>query len=256
MRIGLVSDTYTPQVNGVTTVVRRIVSLLRAQGHEALVVAPRYPNGTETRDAHELRIPSAAFPLYPEIRMALPPFRRIAGLFDASPPDIVHVHTEGALEPVATELPPVSAALDALKRLQDALGELRDVQMLIAALGDAAAAAAAERARPASAGLLALTRVAVDWRDRAFQRLTPTGWRARWPACSARSPPSRTRWRPLRPPRSPACSLLDRPLRARAQRAVPAPGGGQEAGPRADRNRAPSGRLHALPTRYTRRACP
>jgi len=40
VRVGLVSDTYTPQVNGVTTVVRRIVSLLRAQGHEALVVAP------------------------------------------------------------------------------------------------------------------------------------------------------------------------------------------------------------------------
>jgi len=39
VRIGLVSDTYTPQVNGVTTVVRRIVSLLRAHGHEALVVA-------------------------------------------------------------------------------------------------------------------------------------------------------------------------------------------------------------------------
>lgn len=98
------------------------------------------------------------------------------------------------LEPVATELPPVSAAVEALKRLQDALGELRDLQMVIAALGDAAAAAAAERARrlydltvrpparpkrrggrrvrPASAGLLALTRVAVDRRHRAFGRLT------------------------------------------------------------------------------------
>lgn len=97
MRIGLVSDTYTPQVNGVTTVVRRIASLLRAQGHEALIVAPRYPNAAEPADPDELRIPSAAFPLYPEVRMALPPFRRVAGLFDAAPPDVVHVHTEGAL---------------------------------------------------------------------------------------------------------------------------------------------------------------
>lgn len=97
MRIGLVSDTYAPQVNGVTTVVRRIVSMLRAQGHEALVVAPRYPTLAEPPDAHELRIASAAFPLYPEIRMALPPFRRVAELFDAAPPDVVHVHTEGAL---------------------------------------------------------------------------------------------------------------------------------------------------------------
>ncbi len=97
MRIGLVSDTYTPQVNGVTTVVRRIVSLLRAQGHEALVVAPRYPGMATPSDPRELRIPSLAFPLYPDIRMSLPPFRQVAELFDAAPPDVVHVHTEGAL---------------------------------------------------------------------------------------------------------------------------------------------------------------
>ena len=97
MRIGLVSDTYTPQVNGVTTVVRRIVSLLRAQGHEALVVAPQYPGPATPPDSRELRIPSLAFPLYPDIRMSLPPFRQVAELFDAAPPDVVHVHTEGAL---------------------------------------------------------------------------------------------------------------------------------------------------------------
>ena len=96
MRIGLVSDTYIPQVNGVTTVVRRIVSLLRAQGHEALVVAPRYP-AAGSPDPQELRIPSLAFPLYPDIRMSLPPFRQVAEFFDRSPPDVIHVHTEGAL---------------------------------------------------------------------------------------------------------------------------------------------------------------
>ena len=97
MRIGLVSDTYTPQVNGVTTVVRRIASLLRAQGHEVPVVAPRYPGNNMPPDLPELRIPSLAFPLYPDIRLSLPPFRQVADFFDAAPPDIVHVHTEGAL---------------------------------------------------------------------------------------------------------------------------------------------------------------
>jgi glycosyltransferase involved in cell wall biosynthesis len=97
VRIGLVSDTYTPQVNGVTTVVRRIVSLLRAHGHEALVVAPQYPSTVMSPDPRELRIPSLAFPLYPDVRLSLPPFRQVAELFDAAPPDVVHVHTEGAL---------------------------------------------------------------------------------------------------------------------------------------------------------------
>jgi len=97
VRIGLVSDTYTPQVNGVTTVVRRIASLLRAQGHEAMVVAPRYPTSATPADLRELRIPSLAFPLYPDIRLSLPPFRQVADFFDAALPDLVHVHTEGAL---------------------------------------------------------------------------------------------------------------------------------------------------------------
>jgi glycogen synthase len=44
MRIALVSDTYTPQVNGVTTVVRRIAETLRATGHAVGIVAPAYPD--------------------------------------------------------------------------------------------------------------------------------------------------------------------------------------------------------------------
>jgi glycosyltransferase involved in cell wall biosynthesis len=97
VRIGLVSDTYLPQVNGVTTVVRRIVALLRAQGHEVAVVAPRYPAFAGAPGERELRIRSLPFPLYPDIRLSWPSFRRIAAFFDEFQPDLVHVHTEGAL---------------------------------------------------------------------------------------------------------------------------------------------------------------
>ncbi|HEX4574964.1 MAG TPA: glycosyltransferase family 1 protein, partial [Gemmatimonadales bacterium] len=70
--------------------------------HEATVVAPRYPypeRGEPRRDpaTDELRIPSVALPMYRDIRLALPHFRDIARFFDAAPPDVVHVHTEGAL---------------------------------------------------------------------------------------------------------------------------------------------------------------
>jgi glycosyltransferase involved in cell wall biosynthesis len=97
VRVGLVSDTYLPQVNGVTTVVRRIVALLRAQGHEAAVVAPRYPGFATPAGERELRIPSIAFPPYPDIRLSVPYFRRVARFFDEFEPDVIHVHTEGAL---------------------------------------------------------------------------------------------------------------------------------------------------------------
>jgi phosphatidylinositol alpha 1,6-mannosyltransferase len=97
VRIGLVSDTYLPQVNGVTTVVHRIVALLRAEGHEAAVVAPRYPGFAAPVGERELRIPSLPFPPYPDIRLSLPQFRRVARFFDEFEPDVIHVHTEGAL---------------------------------------------------------------------------------------------------------------------------------------------------------------
>ena len=96
MRIALVSDTYTPQVNGVTTVVVRIATVLREFGHQVAVVAPRYPGHVST-DPAELRIPSVSFPPYPAIRLSLPQFGAVARFLDAFKPDVVHVATEGPL---------------------------------------------------------------------------------------------------------------------------------------------------------------
>ena len=97
MRIGIATDTYLPQVNGVTTVVRRIVTLLRARGHEAAIVAPRYPDFPPPDHEQERRILSIPFPLYPAIRLSLPNARPVAEFFDAFRPDLIHVHTEGPL---------------------------------------------------------------------------------------------------------------------------------------------------------------
>jgi glycosyltransferase involved in cell wall biosynthesis len=98
VRIALLSDTYTPQVNGVTTVVERIARVVRAAGHDAVIVAPRYPGAGAPADApSELRIPSAPFPPYPAIRLALPRFRAVARFLDQAGPDLVHVATEGPI---------------------------------------------------------------------------------------------------------------------------------------------------------------
>ncbi|HEY3219690.1 MAG TPA: glycosyltransferase family 1 protein [Gemmatimonadales bacterium] len=97
MRIALVSDTYTPQVNGVTTVVARIADVLRAFNHEVVVVAPRYPGRGAVSNGGELRIPSAPFLPYPAIRLSIPQFRAVARFLDDFVPDVVHVATEGTL---------------------------------------------------------------------------------------------------------------------------------------------------------------
>lgn len=97
MRIALVSDTYTPQVNGVTTVVVRIAKVLREFGHQVVVVAPRYPRHLDDQSAGELRVPSTSFPPYPAIRLSLPQFGAVARFLDQLAPEIVHVATEGPL---------------------------------------------------------------------------------------------------------------------------------------------------------------
>ena len=97
------SDTYIPQVNGVTTVVHRIARVLRAAGHAVAVVAPRYPRGAdggggggEKRD-DELRVFSLPFPPYPSIRLSFPFDRHVARFLDQFGPDLVHAATEGPI---------------------------------------------------------------------------------------------------------------------------------------------------------------
>jgi glycosyltransferase involved in cell wall biosynthesis len=96
VRIAIVSDTYVPQVNGVSTVVRRSVDALLREGHETAVVAPRYPSVEETKPG-ELRVVSFPFPPYPAIRLSAPRYRSVAAFLAEFRPELIHVHTEGPL---------------------------------------------------------------------------------------------------------------------------------------------------------------
>ncbi len=75
------------------------------------------------------------------------------------------------LEPVVREAKPAAAVVRRLKQVQQLLGDLHDLQVVIVRLGDAAAEAAARGPRPATSGLLALSRVARATQERLFRRL-------------------------------------------------------------------------------------
>jgi phosphatidylinositol alpha 1,6-mannosyltransferase len=96
LRVALVTDTYLPEINGVTTVLRAMREGLRAQGHNVLVVAPRYGgNGAEEPDV--IRRGSVAFPWYPAVRLSFPFGGSLARSLDRFQPSLVHVVTEGPL---------------------------------------------------------------------------------------------------------------------------------------------------------------
>lgn len=96
LRIALVTDTFLPEINGVTTVLRTMREGLRERGHEVFVVAPRYgANGAQESDI--FRRGSVAFPLYPAVRLSSPIGGSAARALDRFQPDIVHSVTEGPL---------------------------------------------------------------------------------------------------------------------------------------------------------------
>jgi len=84
LRILLVTDAWTPQVNGVVMTLENTVRWLERWGHEVNVLSPQ---GLRT-------IP---MPTYPEIPLAVMPGRHVAARFRQFDPDAVHIATEGPL---------------------------------------------------------------------------------------------------------------------------------------------------------------
>ena len=99
-RVLYFTDTYPPQVNGVSVVTELSVNGLRQRGWECMIVAPQYPaimpHGplNRQRDPSVRSVPSAAFPPYPDIRLAAPLFGRCFEVVRRFQPDVIHCATE------------------------------------------------------------------------------------------------------------------------------------------------------------------
>jgi 1,2-diacylglycerol 3-alpha-glucosyltransferase len=96
LRIGLFTDTYSPQINGVVTSLRGLSKGLREMGHGVTIVAPRIPG--QHAEPGVIRLRSAVYPLMPEHFMALPPSPRKLLQLRTLRLDVVHTH--GILVPM------------------------------------------------------------------------------------------------------------------------------------------------------------
>jgi glycosyltransferase involved in cell wall biosynthesis len=100
MRIAYVTETWPPELNGVSLTAARTVAFLQARGHDVMLVRPRQ-RAIDARKAplmdETLRVPGVPIPLYPDLRMGLPARRRLLRTWQAYRPDLVHVATEGPL---------------------------------------------------------------------------------------------------------------------------------------------------------------
>lgn len=84
VRIVLVTDAWLPQVNGVVTTLTQLKRNLELLGQEVITISP------------DLFL-TAPMPTYPEIRLALFPYRKVASLIREAKPHAIHIATEGPL---------------------------------------------------------------------------------------------------------------------------------------------------------------
>ena len=95
MRIAFFTDTFYPQINGVTNTFSYLSNYLYLNNIEHIFFAPDY----EVEQYEKSKIPVIRFkgiapPIYPECRLAFPHFGKVLESLNAFQPDVVHIATE------------------------------------------------------------------------------------------------------------------------------------------------------------------
>jgi glycosyltransferase involved in cell wall biosynthesis len=97
MRLTLVTETYFPQVNGVSRTLGQLVRRLTEAGDKVQLILPDYGRGAAAEDVTMHRVRSISPPFYRELRLPLPPFGGVHRAIDRFRPDLIHIATEAML---------------------------------------------------------------------------------------------------------------------------------------------------------------
>ena len=93
MNIGIFTDTYLPQINGVGTSVRMLETELRKRGHKVFIFTTTDPNA-DKQSPYVFRLPSMPFAFSPTHRMAVVYSPKLLVKLRKMKLDIVHTQTE------------------------------------------------------------------------------------------------------------------------------------------------------------------
>ena len=91
MKIGIFTDTFTPQINGVTSVLEELNRVLTRQGHEVFIFAPAYSRAQRNENGHIFRFPALTAYFHKDSRVVIPYDRRAFAVFPKL--DVVYSHT-------------------------------------------------------------------------------------------------------------------------------------------------------------------
>lgn len=95
MKIVLFSDTFKPDINGVSTSTETLGHELRKHGHEVLIVTTSLPKGSDYKDTYPVaRVKGIDCKWLYGYRFTLPYSRRIIKQLNDFQPDLIHIETE------------------------------------------------------------------------------------------------------------------------------------------------------------------
>jgi len=91
VRVAIATESFLPQINGVTNSVMRVAEHLRAGGHEALIIAPSDTSIPETYAGFPVTaVPAISFPMYQDVRVGVTPSFVIERILTDFAPDVLH----------------------------------------------------------------------------------------------------------------------------------------------------------------------
>ncbi|MDO5088695.1 MAG: glycosyltransferase [Leptotrichiaceae bacterium] len=93
MRVGIFTDTYRPQVNGVVSSILTLEKELRKKGHKVYIITTTDPDAP-TVEPNVLRVPSLEFKPLPQYRLGMLYSSRILKKIKRLELDIIHSQTE------------------------------------------------------------------------------------------------------------------------------------------------------------------
>jgi len=98
LRIAFVTETYPPEINGVSLSVARFIEGLRRRNHDIQLIRPRQTRADRAGEGmEEVLMRGLPIPRYPGLKMGLPAKRALTEMWSVARPDLVHIVTEGPL---------------------------------------------------------------------------------------------------------------------------------------------------------------
>ncbi|MDP3835266.1 MAG: glycosyltransferase, partial [Hydrogenophaga sp.] len=100
LRLSVVTETWPPEINGVSLTLSRLVQGLCARNHQVQLIRPRQTRVDQALSHsgfEEVLMRGMPIPRYPELKLGLPGKRALIQAWTLKRPDLVHIATEGPL---------------------------------------------------------------------------------------------------------------------------------------------------------------